>query len=118
VALGTALPALFSTDDAVADALLEAGRKTGDPMWRLPLHDPYRKSLDSKIADLNNISSDSYAGAITAALFLREFIGKDQRWMHIDTMGWNVESRPGRPYGGEALGLRALVDMLERRYRH
>jgi leucyl aminopeptidase len=117
VALGTALPALFCNDDTAADALLTAGKSAGDPLWRLPLHEPYRKSLDSKIANLNNISSDSYAGAITAALFLREFIGKKQPWLHIDTMGWNVEARPGRPYGGEALGLRALVDMLETRYR-
>jgi leucyl aminopeptidase len=116
VALGAALPALFSTDDAAADALLETGRSTGDPLWRLPLHEPYRKSLDSKVADLNNISSDSYGGAITAALFLREFVAKKQSWLHIDTMGWNLESRPGRPYGGEALGLRALVDMLVARY--
>jgi leucyl aminopeptidase len=116
VALGTALPALFSTNDAAADALLEAGRGSGDPMWRLPLHDAYRRALDSKVADLNNVSADSYAGAITAALFLREFITPKQAWLHIDTMGWNVESRPGRPYGGEALGLRALVDMLVARY--
>jgi leucyl aminopeptidase len=116
VALGAALPALFSTDDAAADALLETGRSTGDPLWRLPLHEPYRKSLDSKVADLNNISSDSYGGAITAALFLREFVAKKQSWLHIDTMGWNLESRPGRPYGGEALGLRALVEMLVARY--
>lgn len=116
VALGTALPALFSTDDVAADALLATGQSTGDPLWRLPLHDPYRRSLDSKIADLNNISSDSYGGAITAALFLREFIAKKQPWMHIDTMAWNLESRPGRPYGGEALGLRALVEMLVARY--
>jgi leucyl aminopeptidase len=116
VALGAALPALFSTDDAAAEALLATGRSTGDPLWRLPLHEPYRKSLDSKVADLNNISSDSYGGAITAALFLREFVAKKQSWMHIDTMGWNLESRPGRPYGGEALGLRALVDMLVARY--
>jgi leucyl aminopeptidase len=116
IALGTALPALFSTDDAAADALLATGRSTGDPLWRLPLHEPYRKSLDSKVADLNNISSDSYGGAITAALFLREFITKKQPWLHIDTMGWNLESRPGRPYGGEALGLRALVEMLVARY--
>ncbi|HTM45438.1 MAG TPA: leucyl aminopeptidase family protein [Polyangiaceae bacterium] len=116
VALGTALPALFSNDDQVAEALLEAGKKVGDPLWRLPLHDAYRRGLDSKIAEINNITSDSYAGAITAALFLREFVNKRHRWMHIDTMAYNLEARPGRPVGGEAFGLRALTEMLRVRY--
>lgn len=117
VALGTGLPALFSSEAAVASALLAAGQQVGDPLWQLPLHDAYRKALDSKVAEINNVSNDSFAGAITAALFLREFVGKRQRWMHIDTMGFNLESQPGRPYGGEALGLRALTRMLQQRYR-
>jgi leucyl aminopeptidase len=116
VALGTALPALFCNDDQVAEALLDAGKKVGDPLWRLPLHDAYRRGLDSKIAEINNITSDSYAGAITAALFLREFVNKKHRWMHIDTMAYNLDSRPGRPAGGEAFGLRALTEMLRARY--
>ena len=116
VALGTALPALFCNDDALAADTLAAGLKVGDPLWRLPLHDPYRRALDSKIADINNISSDSYAGAITAALFLREFIGRKRPWIHIDTMAYNLEARPGRPVGGEAFALRALVEMLRARY--
>jgi leucyl aminopeptidase len=116
VALGTGLPALFSNDDAVADATLEAGVRLKDPLWRLPLHDPYRQLLDSPVADLNNVSSGGYGGAITAALFLREFISRQTPWMHIDTMGYNLESRPGRPAGGEALALRALADVLVHRY--
>jgi len=117
VALGTKLPALFSTDDSAAEALLAAGVSVGDPLWRLPLHKPYRKYLDSRVADLNNISSTAYGGAITAALFLREFVGKKRSWMHIDTMGYNSSSESGRPAGGEALALRALYAMLEKRYR-
>jgi leucyl aminopeptidase len=117
VALGTKLPALFSTDDDAAEALLSAGLSVGDPLWRMPLHKPYRKYLDSRVADINNISSTSYGGAITAALFLREFVGKKRSWMHIDTMGYNSSSESGRPAGGEAFGLRALYAMLEKRYR-
>ncbi len=108
VALGPDLPALFCNDDDVADALLRHGKAEDDPMWRLPLHKGYRPLLDSKVADINNVSSGPYAGAITAALYLQEFIDPGVRWAHIDTLAWNTRDRPGRPEGGEALGLRAL----------
>lgn len=117
VALGTQLPALFSTDDKVAEAILDAGISVGDPLWRMPLHEPYRRHLDSAVADINNISRTSYGGAITAALYLREFVGKKRSWVHIDTMGYNSSSAPGRPAGGEAMSLRALYAALEKRYR-
>jgi leucyl aminopeptidase len=116
IALGTALPALFSNHDATAEAILAAGLAAGDPLWRLPLHQPYAKQLESPIADLNNVSNDSYAGAITAALFLERFVSPSTPWAHIDTMAWNLETRPGRPAGGEAFALRALVEMLTRRF--
>jgi leucyl aminopeptidase len=116
VALGASLPALFSTDDGVADAILEAGRRCGDPLWRMPLFDDYRPLLESPIADLNNIANSPYGGAITAALFLKEFVTTSRPWVHIDTMAYNLESRPGRPTGGEALSLVALFTMLEERY--
>jgi leucyl aminopeptidase len=118
VALGTDLPALFCTDDEVAAEVVRAGLAVGDPLWRMPLHSPYRKMLDSPVAALNNIASGPYGGSITAALFLREFVTESARWIHIDTMAWNLEGRPGRPTGGEAMGLRALFCMLERRYAH
>jgi leucyl aminopeptidase len=108
VALGPDLPALFCNDDDVADALLRHGKAEDDPLWRLPLHKGYRRMLDSKVADINNVSDGPYAGAITAALYLQEFIDAGTRWAHIDTMAWNTRDRPGRPEGGEALGLRAL----------
>jgi leucyl aminopeptidase len=116
IALGTSLPALFSNHDASAAQLLEAGLRARDPLWRLPLHQPYAKQLESPVADINNVTNDTYAGAITAALFLERFVSSSTPWMHIDTMAWNLESRPGRPAGGEAFGLRAIVEMLRRRY--
>ncbi len=116
VALGAELPVLFSNDDDDAEALLEAGTDAGDPLWRLPLFEPYRRHLDSRVADLSNVSTTRYGGAITAALFLREFVGKTTPWMHIDTMAYNLENRAGRPVGGEAFALRALYTYLERRF--
>ncbi len=108
VALGPDLPALFCNDDDIAESLLRHAKAEDDPMWRLPLHKGYRSMLDSKVADINNVSGGSFAGAITAALYLQEFIDPGTRWAHIDTFAWNNRDRPGRPEGGEALGLRAL----------
>jgi len=81
-------------------------------LWRMPLHQPYRKMLDSKVADINNVSESSFAGAITAALFLDEFVDPAIPWVHIDMMAWNPSSRPGRPEGGEAQALRALYALI------
>ncbi|MCR9161148.1 MAG: leucyl aminopeptidase family protein [Nannocystaceae bacterium] len=116
VALGTELPALFSTDDAFAAAVLEGGLSTHDPLWRMPLHRPYRRHLDSTIADLNNIANVGQGGAITAALFLSEFVAKGTNWSHVDTMAYYTGSRPGRPAGGEVFGIRAFYDALAARY--
>ncbi|HIF40241.1 MAG TPA: leucyl aminopeptidase family protein [Planctomycetes bacterium] len=116
VALGTELPALFCNDDAWADAYLAAGRSVTDPLWRMPLHEPYRRFIDSPVADLNNIGTTGMGGAITAALFLREFISNNQAWAHVDTMGWTDSAQAGRPVGGDAFGVRAALAMLEERY--
>lgn len=116
VALGTDLPALFCNSDELATQLLEVSNAESDPLWRLPLHKPYRRLLDSKVADLNNVSSGSYAGAITAALFLQEFVSAKTPWIHIDSMAFNLETQPGRPFGGETFGVRALLRLLETRY--
>ncbi|WP_421783011.1 leucyl aminopeptidase family protein [Kiloniella litopenaei] len=113
VALGTDLPAMFCNDDDVAEKLRHHSVETGDEVWRMPLHQPYRKMLDSKIADLNNISGGPYAGAITAALYLQEFVEKDIPWAHFDVMAYNNSSSPGKPEGGEALGLRAVYSMVK-----
>ena len=116
VALGTDLPALFTNSDSLAADLAASGTTVQDPTWRLPLHKPYTKMLDSKIADTNNVSSGGYAGAITAALFLEKFITPDTEWAHIDLMSWNVSSKPGRPEGGEAQAVRGVLDALRQRY--
>ena len=116
VALGTELPALFTNDDALADAILSGGRDSGDPLWRLPLWRAYRRHLKGKTADLTNAPDLPYAGAITAALFLAEFVEPSCPWAHIDVMAWNTESRPGRPEGGEAMAMRALFRMLAARF--
>jgi leucyl aminopeptidase len=116
VALGPELPALFCNDDAVADGLLESGRQEADPMWRLPLWQPYRRMLDSKVADINNVSDSSFAGSITAALYLQEFVGAGTPWAHFDLYAWNASAKPGRPEGGEAHALRALYAYLRRRF--
>lgn len=114
VALGSELPALFTNDDALAGLVLEASEELDDPIHRLPLHAGYRKSLSSEIADLNNISDGPYGGAITAALFLEHFVEDGVPWAHFDVMAWNLRSRPGRPRGGELMGVRAVYRAVER----
>ena len=113
VAVGPDLPALFTPDDDLADRLLAAGRAVHDPLWRLPLWDGYDPWLSSPVADLNNVSSKPFAGAIVAALFLRRFVAPGATWAHIDTYAWNDSHRPGRPEGGEALALRSLFALVE-----
>jgi leucyl aminopeptidase len=115
-ALGPELPALFCNDDATAEALLAAGTAEADPLWRMPLWRPYRKYLDSKLADINNASDNGFAGAVTAALYLQEFVEPGIPWIHIDTYAWNYTTRPGRPEGGEALALRALYRLIHQRF--
>lgn len=116
VALGPDLPALLCNDDALANDLLAAGEAENDPLWRLPLWAPYRKGLDSKVADIGNVTSNGFAGAITAGLFLQEFVSKETPWAHLDTYAWNGSARPGRPEGGEALGLRAAYAVIAKRF--
>ena len=115
-ALGVELPALFSNSTALANRLLAAGESKHDPMWRLPLHKPYRRMLDSKVADINSASDSPFAGAITAALFLQEFVGPGVDWAHLDVMAWNPSPRPGRPEGGEALALRSAFFAISQHY--
>ena len=116
VALGPDLPALFCDDETLAADILAAGRLEDDPLWRMPLHKPYRKLLDSKVADLNNVSDGPHAGAITAALFLKDFVDPAVPWAHIDVLAWNLKPQRGRPEGGEAQTLRALWRVLRQRF--
>lgn len=116
IAMGPEVTPLFSNKLEVARAIQDAGEEAEDPMWTLPLYQPYRKMIESPIADLNNSGSSSYGGCITAALFLEHFVEPDIPWVHIDTFAWNQADRPGRPKGGEALGLRAVFRYLQSRY--
>lgn len=118
VAVGSEIAALFCNDNTLAGELSRAGEKVGDPVWRLPLWQPYRRLLDSKVADINNVSEGGVAGAITAALYLEEFVSRATSWAHFDIMGWNASQRPGRPVGGEAMGMRAMYEVIENRFGH
>jgi leucyl aminopeptidase len=116
VALGPDLPPLFTADDALANALLAAGTAIGDPLWRMPLWDAYDEMLTSDIADMVNAPDGGFAGAITAALFLRRFVPKHVVWAHIDVFAWRPSAKPGRPKGGDAYALRACYAVLKQRY--
>ena len=116
IALGTDLPPVFSNDLSIANEIIAAGEIEEDPMWVMPLYQPYKELLNSKIADLNNMSKTPYGGCITAALFLEHFVTAETDWVHIDTWAWNQDNRPGRPIGGEAIGLRSTFNYLKKRY--
>ena len=116
VALGPDLPALFANNDSLAEALLDAGKAETDPLWRMPLWDGYSDMLKSDIADLNNAPEGGMAGAVTAAMFLQKFVPAETPWAHLDTFAWRSAAKPGRPKGGDALGLRAAWSVLKARY--
>jgi leucyl aminopeptidase len=112
VALGPELPALFANDEKLAGRILAASEATADPLWRLPLWRNYRRLFDSDVADINNSGRAGFAGSIVGALFLERFVPEDLPWAHLDVYSWNDVSRPGRPLGGDAQGLRALLAAL------
>ncbi|GJQ11282.1 hypothetical protein GpartN1_g3073.t1 [Galdieria partita] len=119
VALGTDVAVFFSNNDQFAEKLGEAAFQVDDPVWRLPLYSGYRSQLDSKLADLKNIgegSAGGYGGAILAALYLKEFVSCSIPWIHFDIMAYNVASKPGKPEGGEAMGMRAVFRLLQSKY--
>ena len=116
VAVGTEIPALFSNSNALSANIQKAAENTGEVVWPLPLHHAYRYQLDSPVADIANCSPEGYGGAITAALYLNEFVQDGVDWAHFDVMAWNTRERPGRPKGGEAMGLLATLNYLQQRY--
>jgi leucyl aminopeptidase len=116
VALGAEVVPFYTDDDALASELSACAASENDPLWRLPLWKPYDQLLDSKVADVNNVSSGGFAGSITAALFLRRFVGQAKTWLHCDIFAWNQTTRPGRPEGGECQAARALYALLAARY--
>lgn len=116
IALGPDLPAVFSNDDEVVNHVIKHSDKVYDSVWRMPLFDGYKEYLNSSIADLNNSPTEGYGGAITAALFLKEFVPDTIPWLHYDLMAWNLKAKPGKPQGGEAMGLRGLFSYLQERF--
>ena len=115
IATGTEVPSFFSRSRSIRNQLIDIGEEEDDLIWPLPLHTPYMHELQTPIADLKN-SGSSYAGAITAALFLAEFVPEDIDWVHIDCMAYNLRARPGKPVGGEAMGLMTMFTYLQKRF--
>jgi leucyl aminopeptidase len=116
IALGPELPAFFTNKDDFATKAEQSARVTEDPIWRMPLWDSYDEMLKSDVADFANAVSSPMAGCITAALFLRRFVPEETPWAHLDTYAWRDQAKPGRPKGGDALGLRAIFATLQSLY--
>ncbi|HYI42123.1 MAG TPA: leucyl aminopeptidase family protein, partial [Sphingomicrobium sp.] len=116
IALGPELPALFANDDATSAVIEGSAKETEDPVWRMPLWDNYDEMLKSDIADLANSSGSSMGGAIVAAIFMKRFVPDHIPWAHLDTFAWRDGAKPGRPKGGDALGLRATFAALQQLY--
>ena len=116
VALGPDLPPVYGRNPKTVNAIIAGGESTQDKVWPMPLHDGYRDTLESPIADLNNMANTPLAGSVTAALFLDRFVAPDIDWVHLDIFAWNPTDKPGRPQGAQAHGLRAVFEMLQSRY--
>lgn len=116
VAMGPDLPPFYTHDDDLVQDLADAASQVNDPIWNLPLWGPYDKLLNSKIADVNHISSGPFAGSITAALFLSRFVKKTRSWVHFDVYGWNPSEKSQCRVGGEAQAIRALFALIEKRF--
>lgn len=116
VALGPDLPPFFTDDEELATDLAAASATVEDPIWRLPLWKPYQAKLASKVADMNNVTTDGFAGSVTAALFLQRFVERAASWAHFDIFGWNPVEKPWSPVGGEAQAIRAIEQVVLERY--
>ena len=116
VALGPDLPPFYTDDDELAQVISDTSMELFDPLWRMPLWDPYQKMLSSKVADVNHISTGGFAGSITAGLFLSRFVENAKSWTHFDIYGWTPTARPWMPVGGEAQGIRTLFEVIKSKY--
>ena len=116
VALGPDLPPFYTNDETLAADVTRHAAEENDPLWRLPLWQPYDSWLDSKIANLNNAPSGGFAGSITCALFLQRFVQDAKSWLHVDIYGWTPSAKPARPEGGECQAARAIYKLLSERY--
>jgi leucyl aminopeptidase len=116
VALGPDLPPFYTNDEELARQLSACAERENDPLWRMPLWAPYDSWLDSKVANVNNAASGSFAGSITCALFLQRFVEAAKSWLHVDIFGWTPSAKPARPEGGECQAARAIYQLLSERY--
>ena len=116
VALGPDLPPFYTDDDNLAERLAAHSKALNDPLWRLPFWDRYDQMLDSRVADVSSTGSGGFAGSVTAGLFLRRFVSDAASYIHLDIYGWTPVAKPGKPFGGEAQGIRALYALIEDRY--
>jgi len=116
VALGPDLPPFYSHDEGLAQEIARLGLAVNDPVWRMPLWPPYDRLLDSKIADVNHVSSGGMAGSVTAALFLNRFVEKTASYAHFDIYGWTPTAKPGRPEGGECQAARLTYALVKQFY--
>lgn len=116
VALGPELPPFYTFHDGLAAEIAGAAQAASDPVWRMPLWDPYQSMIDSKIADVNNSGGSPFAGSLTAALFLSRFVPAQAPWAHFDIYGWNPSTKPGRPEGGEVQAARLTYALVSKRY--
>lgn len=116
VALGPDLPAMFTNNDGLAAKLASSADETDDPLWRLPLWEPYHRMLRSTIADTGNVAEGGFAGSILAALFLQRFVPTETTWAHFDIYGWNPAALPGRPQGAAAMAIFAAAKAVERQF--
>ncbi|MGB1296989.1 MAG: leucyl aminopeptidase family protein [Psychrobium sp.] len=116
VGLGTELPGFFATNQDTANSLLSHGLTNSDPVWQMPLHQPYKSLLKSNVADISNCATAPFGGGITAALYLHEFTDNHSDWLHFDIMAWNIRHLSGRPVGGEAFGVRTVFKHLQQKY--
>jgi leucyl aminopeptidase len=116
VALGPRVAGVFSNRDDLRTELLEASGRTGEPLWGMPLVDDYRKMIDTPVADVKNISGTRHGGAITAALFLKDFVG-DTPWAHLDIAGPAWVDKPDHylSAGASGYGTRLLLDWITSR---
>ncbi|MDD7910096.1 leucyl aminopeptidase family protein [Pseudovibrio exalbescens] len=118
VALGPDLPPYYTDDEELAETIAVHSEAVQDPLWRMPLWKPYREYIGSKTADICNMNTigSGFAGSMTAALFLQEFVENSESWVHFDIYGWTPMEKDIKPQGGEAQGIRALFDMLQARF--
>ena len=117
VALGPDLPPYYTSDEGLAADVARHAAEQRDYLWRMPFWEPYNSLFESSVADMNNSADSSFAGSITAALFLKRFVEKAKSYLHLDIYGWTPSAKPGSPKGGEAQGIRALFSLIAERYK-